>query len=258
MKPEPIRLLEDARTEPELSAALREFAAEPVHFDIDEGLARLEEALPPSPPATPPLKTAAGAARAKWLGAATVGAGIAGAVAVVALLRSGDPPTPETPAAVQSPVLIEPPAVDLPPIETAEEPPAEHPEDAAPEAEESLIEGQAQGEEAAVIPEKRPARPRAPKPPPQSGESIAEEVRHLSELRRLAESDPRAAIRLADEGHRRFAGGALYQEREAVAISALAGAGRADEARRRGERFLATFPKSPFADRVRRAAQIEP
>jgi len=83
-----------------------------------------------------------------------------------------------------------------------------------------------------------------------------EETRHLAALRRLAEHDPEAAITFAAEGDRSFARGILGEEREAIAIACLARLGRTEEAHRRAIRFLKSYPESPFAPSVRRAAKL--
>jgi outer membrane protein assembly factor BamD (BamD/ComL family) len=44
----------------------------------------------------------------------------------------------------------------------------------------------------------------------------------------------------------------LVQEREVIAITALARLGRLSEAQRRAERFRAAYPSSPYVDRVDR------
>ena len=66
-------------------------------------------------------------------------------------------------------------------------------------------------------------------------------------------SNPAQALTLANAGHQEFAGGLLYQEREAIAVLALARMGNTAAARSRGKAFLSRFPKGPAADSVRRA-----
>ena len=56
---------------------------------------------------------------------------------------------------------------------------------------------------------------------------------------------------LVDEGHRRFPRGSFYQERESIAILALAQVGRSTEARARAQRFLDAHPGSAYAERLR-------
>lgn len=70
-------------------------------------------------------------------------------------------------------------------------------------------------------------------------------------LREKAATHPAEALKLADAGQQRFAGGLFSIEREFLAIQSLARLGRAADARRRGEQFIAAHPSSPYADRVR-------
>lgn len=68
----------------------------------------------------------------------------------------------------------------------------------------------------------------------------------------LAANDP-AAAQAALRGHARaFPRGHLSEEREALAVQVLCASGRADEARRAAEVFVARHPTSPQAARVRR------
>jgi hypothetical protein len=68
--------------------------------------------------------------------------------------------------------------------------------------------------------------------------------------RRELESDPAAALALVREHEARYAGGALVQEREALAVEALARLGRVDEARGRLARLRRDFPQSPHLSRL--------
>ncbi len=88
--------------------------------------------------------------------------------------------------------------------------------------------------------------------------SLREETENLGELALLARSEPRQAAQFADEGHRRFPNGALWAERESIAITSLAAVGRTAEARARAERFLEVYPNGPGAERVRRVARPSP
>jgi hypothetical protein len=58
-----------------------------------------------------------------------------------------------------------------------------------------------------------------------------------------------------DEAHARFPEGALVQEREALAIEALALAGRDEEASARAAAFLREYASSPYGATVRRYAR---
>jgi hypothetical protein len=61
-----------------------------------------------------------------------------------------------------------------------------------------------------------------------------------------------AAVGLAAEEDVRYGKGSFYaEEREAIAIDALARNGRTDEARARATAFLSLHAKRPFATRVR-------
>jgi|CZKU01.1.fsa_nt_gi hypothetical protein len=66
----------------------------------------------------------------------------------------------------------------------------------------------------------------------------------------LTAEDPDRALSLLSDHARRFARPQLGEEREALAIQALANAGRYDEARERGARFRAAQPNSLFLPAV--------
>jgi hypothetical protein len=74
-------------------------------------------------------------------------------------------------------------------------------------------------------------------------------------LARAASVDALAAC---DEHARRFPRGALAEEREALAIEALADAKRSDEAKARAERFERAYPKSILLPAVHAAIDSEP
>jgi hypothetical protein len=81
--------------------------------------------------------------------------------------------------------------------------------------------------------------------PPASADSLAAE-RVLLDLARaaLSREDGAAALDATKDHERRFENGVLAQEREAIAVRALALLGRATEARLRADRFRARFPGS--------------
>ncbi|MBN9164655.1 MAG: hypothetical protein J0I07_27075 [Myxococcales bacterium] len=96
-------------------------------------------------------------------------------------------------------------------------------------------------------------------PPAPSAPTVVdplEETRHLGSLRRVAASDPEKALSMVADGNRRFAGGSFREERDAIAIDALARLGPDAEAKRAEATFLTTYPTSPLAPSVRRAAQL--
>jgi hypothetical protein len=228
MKP-PVRLLDDAELEPELRDALRIESERAVPFDVSVGLERLSDAIAAGAAPSATVAASSGAWKLKLLLGGGAGGAVAAALVAVGISRSEPPPEP-APAA---------PAAAA--IESARPPPLP-----APAASEPAV---------PISPSaSAPAQPAVPAPRASASDArarLAEEVQHLAEVRRLAASNPAAAAKLADEGHRRFRAGMLYQEREAVAISALARAGQSAAARARGERFLERFPKSPFAEQIR-------
>ena len=94
------------------------------------------------------------------------------------------------------------------------------------------------------------ARPAAPAPA--AGPSLHEEMSALLHLREVASGDPSGAVGLAAEDDARFGHGSFYaEEREAIAIDALAQSGRTEEARVHARAFLDLHPKSSFAAIVR-------
>jgi RNA polymerase sigma-70 factor (ECF subfamily) len=88
-------------------------------------------------------------------------------------------------------------------------------------------------------------------------DAVMAEVQQVAQLRSLAESNPAAALTLADEGNRTFVRGLLRQEREAIAVASLVRLGQRAEARTRAQSFLATYPRGPFAARVRSLIGID-
>jgi hypothetical protein len=72
----------------------------------------------------------------------------------------------------------------------------------------------------------------------------AAETKLLGDAQSALKSDPAAALRACTEHAKRFPGGALAQEREALAIEALVRLGRKEEASKRLARFRTTYPSS--------------
>jgi hypothetical protein len=71
----------------------------------------------------------------------------------------------------------------------------------------------------------------------------------------LGRGDGANALALAGKHEQRFPTGKLAEEREAIAVQALAALGRKDEARIRGERFLSRYPGSVLTPALRAALQ---
>jgi hypothetical protein len=77
------------------------------------------------------------------------------------------------------------------------------------------------------------------------GASLAAQQALLDEARTaLARGDNSAALRAVELHARRYPDSVMIEEREALAIKALVGQGSLAEARARGERFRARFPRS--------------
>jgi hypothetical protein len=97
-----------------------------------------------------------------------------------------------------------------------------------------------------------PAPPIAPSPPVEADDSLQRELAQLGEVRRALTTDPKRALQLANRGHQEFGEGALFQEREALALRALSALGDEEGLESRGRAFLLRFPKSSFAREVER------
>ncbi len=95
-------------------------------------------------------------------------------------------------------------------------------------------------------PSEAPAPPR-PEPPAAVQESYAAELGILQRAQRAyAARDFAATLRWVAEHRRRFPTGRLAEEREALRVKALAGAGRDTEANQAASAFEARYPRSPL------------
>jgi hypothetical protein len=73
--------------------------------------------------------------------------------------------------------------------------------------------------------------------------------------RAALDDDPQRALALTREHERRFPEGMLVEEREVIAILAMARAGSTDDARTRLRRFKAEFPTSVHGPELDREVQ---
>src|SRR5262245_41607061 len=81
--------------------------------------------------------------------------------------------------------------------------------------------------------------------------SARREIAQLGRIKVLLdESDPRAALRLAEAGHREFGRGLLREEREGLAILALWKLGRTQQAEPRTRTFLNRYPRSALGEQL--------
>ena len=87
-----------------------------------------------------------------------------------------------------------------------------------------------------------------------SGASVVIDEETEAHLLQRAQSapgaDPGGALSLAGEHARRFPGGALGQERELIAVTALVALGRTPEAQASATRLLERFPGSAYRGRL--------
>lgn len=242
----PRRLLEDPETAEALRTDLQAAAAHQVGFDVTAGLTRFEAALAHN----------AAAASTSGLKATLMKLGVAGVVGGAAIgvaLYSGSPEAPE-PANPVATVAPQPPVATLPPqtSEPSVQAPATEPSEAMEEPAAAPEPPARAAPKRPVLTPERPPRAEAKPAPTQTRDDLLDqEVQQLREIRQMVGSNPNRALKLANEGHVRFKGGVLYQEREALALQALSQLGRKGELEQRGERYLRTFPNGSFSNRVR-------
>jgi hypothetical protein len=90
-----------------------------------------------------------------------------------------------------------------------------------------------------------PGRPPTASPP---GETAL-----LRDARLALNGEPARALALTEQHRRDYPSGGFTQEREVIAITALARLGRTSEARSRADRFRSAYPTSPYIERIDRA-----
>jgi len=198
---------------------------------------RLAEILNAPPPPSPPSPGAGGplpAVAPGWaVPALKIGLGVllAGGIVAGVLLRnatSGAPPVEPAPTISNAPALV---AAS----------PSDHPTGAAPKAAIRVEDLPDSTEDEAR------SRQRSGGSDPASGETEA----HLLQLaQENLDADPARALARTEEHARKYRGGALSQEREVIAITALQKLGRLGEARARASRFLVQFPTSAHRGRM--------
>lgn len=85
---------------------------------------------------------------------------------------------------------------------------------------------------------------------------LREESRMVADARdALRRGDTAGALGMLEQIRLKFPGGVLAQEREALAIEALARSGRKADASARASAFVKAYPTSPLAARVQSFAQ---
>jgi hypothetical protein len=79
----------------------------------------------------------------------------------------------------------------------------------------------------------------------------------LRKAQEVLRTDPARALALTEEDAHRFPSSPLAEEREVIAIDALARLSRVDEARARASQFLVDFPRSAYRLRVQALAPAQ-
>jgi len=222
-------------------------------YDVERGLASLERAVRTSggsPGAPPP------SARSPlgWTAGGIIGVGAL--LGIVAYTTASDVPfdrRAESAGPVTSVVTPAPRTTDSPAVDVTDVVSSAVSVDSLPSA--PLASSTAGTKLARDVGATRSVRPDPPKTAPLSEDLAHAELVHAARLRELAAVDPSAALREAAEGDRLFARGVLGEEREAIAIGALAKLGRTQEVRARAARYLAAHPTGPLAEEVRQLAR---
>jgi hypothetical protein len=275
----PRRLLDDAALSPELRADLERTASQRPSYDAAVGLAGFQAAIAGSLAA--PANSAAGgqaahtAAQAKAaatmghaaMGAKTAGllgsAGVkaalaaAGTAAIVAATVVSWPARPVAPVESRSPArhVAAAPNAPAPATEVAQASPS-----AAEQTTEPAVAPTRSRDSAATtrtVVERSSSNGRTLRAVPAgtraaavADDALRREIAQLGRIKAMVESNPAAAYRMAQAGHREFSRGMLREEREALAVLSLSQIGRQAEARQRAQTFVARYPQSPLRERL--------
>lgn len=230
----PPRLIEDAATSALVRRDLANVASAAASYDAAAGLVALQAAI----------GTGAAAAGASGTGGATalkaalklklaIAAGV-GAVTIASAVVVIQPPRSEAPVSSRR-------------APNAQQPPSRSAVHAVPAA------GAPDAPSVARAPVELKTQPDQAPPPvsPAQRDRAAAEIALLAQIKAAIDRAPARALRLAEQGQRRFGHGYLHHEREGLAIVALHALGRRDEAQARASAYLARYPHSPMSDRVR-------
>jgi hypothetical protein len=165
--------------------------------------------------------------------------------------RPGVPPDSEPPAVAPDTAPLAPTTAPGEPAEVS--PPSERKAAETPRPNEKHLppseraEPRATSRAPVATSESSPAPARAP------SASAPSETALLRDARLALNGDPAGALALTEQHRREYPSGGFAQEREVIAITALARLGRTSEARSRAERFRSAYPTSPYIERVDRA-----
>ena len=258
------RLVEDPGLSPLARAVLRSAESDAPSATSRHAVAR---ALGLATLTTQSAAAVAGASSAWWLvPLIVVAVAGAGTIGVVATTRDAQPmphvlvptagaPIPAPPA-IPAPAKVEPAVVPAVPAEVVAESlprPVHTPRRTAARAATAPVAPVADvpevSESAAVAP---PPIEAPPAPAVVDARRLAVEVGLLDRARaHLEAGDAATALAALDEHARTFSDGLLGAEAEVLRIDALLRQGERAAAQARGEQFLARFPRSPLAQRVR-------
>jgi hypothetical protein len=248
MKPtrDPPRLLDEDAPEHDdggLRAALRAVRDDLPSAEVQARMARRALPVPDPPPGGAPSGGGApgGAAPsgARWsTRALALGGGASLLAALLLSLAVGRAPTAAVEATPRAPPILS--AIAAPEASTAA-PTASVVATGAPSAEPAVPAPLPSGRvpTAASLSASATAAP--------EGET---EIALLQRAQEALGASPARALALTGEHATRFPRGALAQEREMIAISALAGMGRSGEARARAAQFAARYPRSVHLRRL--------
>lgn len=255
MSADPQRLIDD----PAFSAMLRtdlELAAQAGvnGLDLGAGAARLRGALAAEPVAAGGTAVATASVTGKVLVASVVVGGLVGLWA----MSGGDAAEPKAEVVTTAPHSA-PPGAEL-----VDEPAPPAPLN-APKA--AVLDEEDIEDVVDTEPDDTPAPVPVATPPvaekrknDQEHHAKAPDHRREAELvaraRRSLADDPDLALRLTTQLGEEFPTGMLVEEREAIAIRALARLGRQQQARRLAEAFLVDHGEGPHADAIRRAVGL--
>jgi len=79
---------------------------------------------------------------------------------------------------------------------------------------------------------------------------LASELELLQRAQAAVHTEPERALSITSEQARAYPAGEFIQEREVIAVEALARLGRKDEALRRARALVSRFPRTPYGDRL--------
>jgi hypothetical protein len=210
--------------------------------------------LPASAGAAKGAAALLGSAGAKMGAVALIALGGAGALAAVHATRARPVVVAAAPSAQAAPATASrlPPGPPVEPVEEAAEiagdaVPAGPSAAPAPPVARRLI---ARDSPAKATESEPPVVSPTMEPSPGAPAPVDTEFSLLEQAQRALAADPRRAIELTERDARLYPSGALAQEREVIAIQALLGLGRTDEARARAARFSQVFAGSAYAPRI--------